>query len=112
MEALDWLADGDDGVRLGGASEYFEQFFDIIDDAGKWRSSNCLSPEEMAGLDAVVDIVTAACDDTPTRLSDDDLVGSGWPSRITPIASKALSLMRRRGRFREDAEEDEPSLPG
>jgi hypothetical protein len=68
IEALDWLADGDDSVRVAGGSGY------------------------SSGVK--------------------QLVGSGWPSRITPVATKALSPMRRRGHFREDIEEDEPSLPG
>lgn len=114
MESLEWLADGDDGVRVAGPSEYFNQFYDVIDDDSgwDWRSWSCFTKDEVAALDAVLQIVTTACEETPTMVSEGDLVLSGWPSRIGPIAFTTLSLMSGRGRFREDIKEEEPSLPG
>ncbi|WP_327039620.1 hypothetical protein [Micromonospora maris] len=40
---------------------------------------------------------------------DDDFIASGWPGRIQPAARAASDVMQARGRFREDAEEENPS---
>ena len=37
IEALDTLAEGDDGVRAVGVVEYVEEFFDVIDDRAPWH---------------------------------------------------------------------------
>ena len=114
MEAVEILADGDEGVRAVGPSEYFNVFFDWIDDRSPWawRSWACFTPAEVQALDAVLKVVEVASESTPTIMSTDELILSGWPTRISPIASDTLAIMRSRGVFREDAEEDEPSSPG
>ena len=111
MESLEPLANGDAGVRQCGASEWFNQFFDFVDDKSPrdWRAYSTLTPDEVEALESVLRIINAACDDTPQMVSDDALVVSGWPGRVQPVASAALTQMRLRGRFREDAEETEPS---
>jgi hypothetical protein len=114
MEALESLGDGDGGVRAVGVVEYAEQFFDVINDDApwQWRDWSCFSPGEVDALDKVRRCLEEACAATPQLVSEDEFVLSGWPRAIQPLARAALDLMRRRGRFREDVEEDEPSLPG
>jgi hypothetical protein len=51
----------------------------------------------------------AACAATPQMCTDDEFIESGWPAKIQPAATQALDVMRARGRFREDAEEEIPS---
>lgn len=114
IESLELLASGADGVRTAGAAEYFDWFFDVIDadPLSRWRSWSCLTAGEVTEIDAVLEEVTAACADTAVGISDDDLIASGWPSRIARPASTALTSMRARGRFREDVEEEQPTVPG
>lgn len=119
IEALETLADGDEGVRGGGVGEYVEQFFDIIDDRAPWawRTWSVFTAEEIAALVAVHDLLVAACDATPTiatsaetaASAEDDFIATGWPREIQPAAKTALDLMLGRGRFSEDVEEGEPS---
>ena len=114
MESLDTLSKGDEGVQAVGSTEYFEQFFDVIDDDAPWlwRQWTCFTPEEVRALDAVQQILLEASAATPRLSAEKEFASSGWPSRIQPSAIAAMDLMRARGRFREDIEEDEPSLPG
>lgn len=39
-------------------------------------------------------------------MTADELIATGWPKRIQPVAREALNLMRVRGRFSEENEED------
>jgi hypothetical protein len=112
IEALDVLAGGDDGVRETGTDEYVNQFFDTIDDDWRWREWSTFTAAEVAALDMVQRAVLDACAATPQICPDDEFIASGWPERIKPVATAALDLMRRRGRFREDREEGTPSLVG
>jgi hypothetical protein len=112
MEALETLADGDPGVLDCGAGEYFNQFYDWIDDDSpwEWREWGSLTLGEVEALDKVLELMNAACEATPQYVTEDELITSGWPTRIQPFAATALQLMRDRGWFDEDAEEAEPSL--
>lgn len=111
IEALEVLAQGDDGVRAVGNSDYINYFFDTIDDdvLPGWRDSSALTPDEVLELDRVQRVLLDACSATPQVEPDDDFIASGWPERIKPIATDALAVMLQRGRFREDREEDAPS---
>ena len=113
MEALDALSKGNDGVREVGLVEYVEQFFDVIDDAAPWhwQEWTCFTPGEVQALAEVQGLLRAACTATPEAQSEDEFINSGWPTRIQPGARKALEMMRARGYFREDVEEEHPSLP-
>ncbi|WP_225726539.1 MULTISPECIES: hypothetical protein [unclassified Nocardia] len=108
MEALEILAEGDEGVRTWGNAEYVNEFFDTIDDDApwRWRESSTFTPAEVTVLDRVQRVLLDACAATPRICSDAEFIASGWPGRIKPVAVAALELMRARGRFRE---EDEPS---
>lgn len=111
MEVIEILADGDNGVRLFGVSGYFNWFYDFVPhrDQGGMHENSVLSEEERALLLELSTIVDDACDATPYMVSEDDLIASGWPKRIQPVAQKALDLMRKRGQFSEELEEDTPS---
>jgi hypothetical protein len=111
MEALVALSEGDAGVRRVGVVEYVEEFFDAINDdiPWHWRDWSCFTPEEVERLDAVHGLLKAACAATPRFDTNDNFIASGWPERIQPAARRALDIMRSRGRFREDAEEETPS---
>lgn len=110
IEALEVLADGDDGVRTTGAVDYVECFFDIVDDRSpKWREVSAYTEAETAELQSVHDLLVEACDSTDKMICDDDFIASGWPERIQPVAAQALSLLLGRGRFSEENEEASPS---
>lgn len=105
IDALETLASGDGGVREVWPTEYFEGFYDFIPYGGEPHPNSCISFEERAALSAVSKIVDEACDATPPVMTADELIATGWPERIRPIAQAALSLMESRGRFSEEVEE-------
>jgi hypothetical protein len=104
MDALETLALGDEGVRAVWPTEYFEGFYDLIPHSGEPHPNSCISFEERTALSAVSKIVDEACDATPPIMTADELIATGWPDRIRPIAQGALSLMESRGRFSEELE--------
>ncbi|MEJ3656029.1 hypothetical protein WEH80_23990 [Actinomycetes bacterium KLBMP 9759] len=112
IEALETFGDGAAGVRQVGTVEYVEQFFDIIDERSpwNWRRWSCFTADEVIALDEVHALLVATCDATPGIVDDDAFIETGWPVRIQPPAARALKLLRDRGRFSEDHEEDEPSV--
>ncbi|MBF4163971.1 hypothetical protein [Nocardioides acrostichi] len=118
IEALEAIADGDEGVRSMGVGEYVEEFFDIIDDRApwRWRTWSVFTPDEVQALEVVHDLLVQACAETPQVptpggiFADDNenFIRTGWPARIQPAAASALDLMLTRGRFSEEREEVEP----
>lgn len=113
MECLLGFAEGDDDVRQSGAAEYFESFYDWVPhrDDGGMRANSALTPDERCVVTEVSAMLDDACDATPRDVTVDQLIASGWPERIRPVAQRALDLMLRRGRFDEEREEQEPSSP-
>ena len=113
MEVVETLADGDDGVRWVGIHEYFESFYDWIPhrEDGAICSNSAITADEQALLLEVSNILDDACDTTPGGMTDDEFIATGWPKRVQPVALKALILMRERGWFCEEQEEDAPSIP-
>ena len=110
MEELLGLAEGDENVRQTGAGEYFEAFYDWVPHSGDGvRPNGALTQDEAALILKVSIALNEACDATPGIVSADELIATGWPERIKPLAQSALDQMLKRGRFSEDAEEDEPS---
>lgn len=111
MESLFTLAKGDAGVRDLDAIEYFESFFDFVphQDEREIYPNSAMNMDERLAVTEVGKIMSAACDATPSDVSMEELIESGWPARVQPIARKALELMIQRGRFIEDQEEAEPS---
>jgi len=111
IEAIDVLAMGDEGVRLFGASAYFEQFYDFVphSDDGEMPVMDSMTPEEVAAVKEVSCILDAACDATQEIHDPEELIATAWPLRVAAIAQKTHDLMVRRGRFSEEHEEKEPS---
>ena len=112
MEAVEILADGDEGVRRELPAEYFESFYDWIPHRGdgEMRFNSTMTDEERILLLEVSSILDDACDATTGNMTADEFIATGWPKRIQPVASKALGLMCERGRFSEAQEEDAPSV--
>lgn len=110
IECLEYLVEGDEGIRALGDAEYFESFFDWIDDdrPKDWRDNSAYTPDEVAALDRVLAAMLAAVHET-RAMDVEQTVGSGWPRRIAPIAHVALELMATRGCFDEQREELTPS---
>jgi hypothetical protein len=103
-----------------GAKEWFESFFDWLPYEGPTpRHNTAITPEEYAALDGVLAIMQQAYNETPIGFTrsgkftptDEQLLASGWPERVAPVAKAALEMFCKRGRFSEDVEEDSPSSP-
>jgi hypothetical protein len=114
IDAVEWISEGSSAVRAMGAGEYFNAFYDWIDNARPvwpWPSSapSTMTSEEVAAVTEVLRIVNTACDATPPMVSKEELIASRWPERIAPVAKKALVLFLQRGRFDEEEEEVEPT---
>lgn len=110
IECLEYLAEGDDGIRALGHVEYFESFFDWVDDdrPWDWRDNSAYTAEEIGSVNLVLAALLQAVAET-REMDTEETVDSGWPRRIAPIAESALELMVHRGRFDEDREEPGPS---
>lgn len=113
IDVVSTLADGNDGVLREWPTEYFEMFYDYIPHGrdGVMRRNSAMSEEERQSLLDVSEILDEACDATPQTMTPDELIQTGWPKRIQPVAKRALEIMSRHGRFSEDEEQDKPSLP-
>jgi hypothetical protein len=112
IDAVEVLAGGPDGVRSASTAEYINMFFDVVDDdmPGDWRDLSTYTKAEVIELERVLGLMLDAVAATPEICTDDEFIASGWPERIQPFAARALATMLRRGRFREDVEEDAASL--
>jgi hypothetical protein len=110
MEAALTLAEGNDGVQQC-PGEYFEAFYDWIPhhEDGAMPPNSALTEEERQLLADLSRIIDQACDATPREVTAAQLLASGWPEKVRPIAQRALDAMLKRGRFSEEQEEQEPS---
>jgi hypothetical protein len=90
IEALDTLADADEGVRALGVVEYVEEFFDVIDDraAWYWKTWSTLTAEEVAAIDRVQQLVLEACAAAPVS----------WQRRNSLLPAGRPVLSRRQSR--------------
>jgi hypothetical protein len=112
METIETLAEGDAGARSVGFTNYFEPFYDWVPHRGDdrtWEPLSTMTTAENEALANVSSILDDACDSTPNMMTDDEFIETGWPGKIRPIAIRALELMRGRGRFSEEREQDDPS---
>lgn len=113
MDATSWLAEGAPAVRRMGSTEFFEMFYDWVDDENPFWPWPKGSPETMISseVDAVTNllsVVNAAVAEL-RHANDDAVVASGWLERISPVAKASFDLMLARGCFSEELEEEEPS---
>lgn len=108
MEAVEILADGDNGVRMVGDGNYYNYFFDWVDDdmTTAWRELSTLSPAEVRQLESLHDLLHTSLRLT-NEMNADELIASGWPTRIAAVASTTLQTMQTRGRFDEEVEESD-----
>ena len=109
MEILDMLVDWETTIPSFGATGYFNWFFDFFPDHPPPYPNPALTDPEREAIGAVHLMMDQACDATSDDVSEAQLVASGWPQRIKPVAQDALALMMQRGRFSEDTEEGKPS---
>ena len=108
-EALTTLVDWEDMLTTHGAGEYFNWFFDFFPDQPPLPPNSAVSDAERAALIEVVTLMDEAASATPQDVTEEQLRGSGWPQRIAPVADAALGLMRERGRFSDEQEEEHAS---
>lgn len=110
IEVLEVLATGKDGLYAVGDAEYFNAFFDWVDDdiPGGWRTNSAYTVHEVHLIEAVHRTMLAALEEAGA-MDTEALAASGWPERIQPVAAEALAPMVARGRFHEELEEDVPS---
>ncbi|RYG93764.1 MAG: hypothetical protein EON58_17680 [Alphaproteobacteria bacterium] len=102
IDVLELLADGNETVRRFGSAEYFNCFFDWFPDEGVYKPPSAMSQDEVKVATAVLVLMRDACDATPLRVTEDELISTGWPSRIQPFAQNALEVFMTRGRGIED----------
>lgn len=110
IEELLCLVDWEETLTWG-AGEYFNSFFDFFPDEPPLPPNSVLTDEERSALTKVLALMNMALDSTSPLVGEAELIDSGWPENIKPIAQKALALMLQRGRFSEEIEEAEPSSP-
>jgi hypothetical protein len=113
MDALSCLAKGAPAIERMGSKDFFEMFYDWVDDespAWPWPkgSPETMTASEVHAVAEVLSVVNIAMADIG-QADDDAIIASGWLERISPAAKTALDLMLARGCFAEDFEELAPS---
>jgi len=111
MESLSWMVEWERDLHDWGAAEYFESFFDFFPYERALPANSSMTAEEQAACSDVHALMIAACDATPRMVTAEQLIASGWPQRIAPVANRALQMIVERGRFSEELEEEMPSMP-
>lgn len=114
MDAMSWLAEGPESVRRMSSQEFFEMFYDWVDDENPvwpWPKGapETMTPSEVDAVTKVLEVVNAAVAELEDIHDDIIVIGSGWLERISPVARAALDLMLIRGCFDEEIEEGQPS---
>ena len=110
MEVAEMLADGDEAVRLMGATDYFERFYDFVRhrDDGVPFPNDAMTADEHTALQRLSKVMDDACDDAG-GMEPGEFIDTGWPARVQTIARALYELMARRGKFSDDIEEQQPS---
>ncbi len=107
MEELLGLVEWE-GALAWGTGEYFNSFFDFFPDEPSPHPNSALTDDERTVLSEVIALMDKAASSTPQQVTEADLIASGWPERIKPVAQKVLASMMLRGRFSEEVEEATP----
>lgn len=109
MEELSMLAGGNAAVREFGW-DYLLDFFDWFPDAPALSpAAELMTPDEKTRLSKVLLAMERFKSELPEGATIDQLIGSGWPCRIAPLAKEAYDVFATRGWFSEEHEEAEPS---
>ena len=113
MEEIWSLSKGNRGVVASGSGgEWFETFFDWFPYEGEPQWYPAMTPQEASAVRDVCKLMQQAlAEKTSRQPSVEEVIQSGWPERIAPVATGALDLMLKRGRFSEDEEEAGPTNP-
>lgn len=111
-EVLSCLADPE-SVLAVGTPEYFESFFDWFPyrpgQPGVMHPNSTIDDRERTAILQVLALMNEASDSTPRNMTAGQFLTTRWPVLITPAAARALAVIKERGRFSEELEEDEPS---
>lgn len=112
MEEVSSLCEGDVYVRKMGAAEYFCAFFDFEDcfDDPINPCISTLNSEEAKQLFILSAVMNWASSATDNKITDIELIESGWPMKIALFANETLELLLKCGRHSEDLEEKEASF--
>ncbi|ATY30817.1 hypothetical protein [Sphingomonas psychrotolerans] len=98
-------------IKEVGAVEWFESFFDHFPYEGQPHGYPAMTTDEATAVGAVCLTMQQAIADLPKNPTVQQIIHSGWPDRIRPVAQSALDLLTVRGRLAEEFEEAEPSSP-
>lgn len=114
MDSMSWLAEGAEAVRRMSTQEFFEMFYDWVDDekpVWPWPKAapETMTTAEVVAVTNVLAVVNAAVEEIDDLADETMVIASGWLERISPVAKAALDLMLTRGCFDEEMEENEPT---
>ena len=113
MEEIWGLSRGNVKVAECGPVEWFETFFDCFPYDGEPEWYPAMTAEEVNAVREVCGLMQQASSDPriPKEPTVEEIIRTGWPERIAPVAGRVSDLMLQRGRFSEDEEEEMPSGP-
>jgi hypothetical protein len=110
IEELSMLSDGATALQDWGW-DYLLDFLDWFPNAPTLPpAANAMTEVERVRLSEVLRLVLQFSEAMPVGASIDQLLASGWVSRVAPAAKQALDTFRERGWFSEEIEEAEPSV--
>ena len=115
METMWALANWRRSLESVDPREFLAGAFDDLDDRGRPFAYDILTEDEATAVCAAYVEVRNAVETIERvhgslAIDAETFMATGWPQRIAPLADRTLRLMLTRGRFREDQEEDRPSL--
>jgi hypothetical protein len=109
IESVETLAEGPEGVRRVGFSDFFNDFYDLVPENCVPHKNTALTEEEVRGIESLCKVMSAAMAATPKIMSEEEFIQTGWSDEIMSAGRKTLAVFLRRGRFDEEVEEAEPS---
>jgi len=112
IEVLSDLAEGDSYIETVGVSAWFNIFFDFMPLHDEEPLENSAMTEaEIRAVSSLRELMVQACEQTPPMVTEEQLLATSWPKNVQSCAADALAIMRVRGKFSEDFDEDTPSIP-
>ena len=111
IETVEYLSQGDNSVKEMGFAEWVEMFFDWMPSyAGSPYPNTAMTNDEYKAVLLLSELMIELIKQTPKNMTIEEFLNTGWPSRIQPHAVSTLILMRSRGKFSEEVEEENPSI--